>query len=162
MSNELTVISKLETMMQDLISMNMDTAKSIERIDRKVDTVEKRMNDFENNSEITTQQRNTVRRTVNAQVYKLLGLPEKKSSWNLDDKVKAKKYSQLFHQRCYSEVSKKGHLSAPYGTTTSQNFIAAVNDIEAWTPSNGIAGLMAEADENAMANRIAKEEGYVR
>lgn len=158
--NELNAISKLENMMQELISMNMDTAKSIVQIDKKVDNVEKRMDEFENHSEITTQQANTIRRAVHKQVGKLLRLPENKMDWTENDKLTAARYSQLFHSRCYTEVTKFGHLGQPYAATISQNFISAINDIEAWTPSNGIEGLKMEADENARVRRRAKEEGY--
>lgn len=160
MANELSTVQKLEGMMKELITINMETSVKVENIGAKVNAVEQRMNEFENNSELTTQQRNNVRHTVSKQVYKLLELPERKSDWSREDRVKAKKYSQLFHQRCYSEVSKKGHLYSPYGTTISQNYIQAIKDIEAWTPSNSVAGLMREADDNAYATRVAKEQGY--
>lgn len=158
--NELSTITKLEGMMKDLVSISIQSEKKIDAIGTKVNSVEKRMDDFENNSELTTQQRNSVRRAVNKQVYSLLQLPERKCDWSKADKITAEKYSRLFHQRCYSEVAKRGHLAQPYGTTIAQNFIQAINDIEAWVPSQGIDGLKLEADEAAEARRIAREQGY--
>lgn len=158
--NELANITKLETMMQQLITIQMDTQSDVKGINSKVDDLGKRVDDIENNYEVTTQQRLTIKKAVNKQVYKLLGLPDKRSEWSLSDKVLMEKYSHIFHQRCYSEVSRLGHLGNPYGTTTSANFISAVKDIEAWCPTGGIESLKQEADENAVARKIAKEQGY--
>ena len=141
------------------LSKNLDEMEN--RMQGEINDIRGDISEMKNNAEITTQQRNRVRKAVNRQVYKVLGLPESRSSWDKEDCVKYKKYSHIFHQRCYAEVTKKGHLSSPYGTTIAQNYIQAINDIEAWTPSNGIDGLMKEADDNAYANRIAKEQGYV-
>ena len=154
-------VVKLEGMMKELINMSIGTNKKIVELSADVSNLGKRMDDFENNSEVTTAQRNDIRRAVNRQVYMLLEVPARKQDWTLEDRIKVKKYSQLFHQRCYSETSRKGHLASPYGTTISQNFIQAIRDIEAWTPSNGIDGLMREADENATATKIASEQGYI-
>lgn len=104
--------------------------------------------DIRDNSEITTQQANTIRRVVHKQVCKLLKLPEKKCDWNENHKEVSIMCSQLFHARCYTEVARMGHLGQPYATTIAQNFTEAINDIEAWTPSNGIEGLKEEAVEN--------------
>lgn len=153
--NEISNITKLENMMSQLIEIQMDTSKDVKLIDTKVNKIEKRVADIENNYEITTQQRTTIRKTVTKQVYKLLGLPEDKRVMTLEDRVIMQKYSQMFHQRCYAEVARKGHLGSPYGTTTSQNFIPAIKDIEAWIPSNGIEGLKAEADMNRKAKKMA-------
>lgn len=158
--NELSTVTKLENMMQELISININSEKKIDKLSDRVDSVASRMDDFEKNSEVTTQQKNTIRRAVRKQVYTVLGLPEKKSDWSLENKLDAKKYSALFFQRCYSETTHKGHLSSPYETTISQNFTQAIRDIEAWTPSNGVAALKKEADDNAIARKIAEEQGY--
>lgn len=161
-------VEELNGMMQRLIQISINTQNSVGEIDTKVKkigdkvtAVSKRMDDFEENSELTTQQRNTIRRTVNQQVYRLLDLPDYKADWTVEDKIKVKKYSHIFHQRCYSEVAKKGHLSTPYGTTKSKDFVQAIEDIEAWTPKNGIKELLQEADENAAATKAAREGGYI-
>lgn len=153
-SNE--VIVELRDMMERLMMLNIKSNTKIDAIDNKVNAVEKRMNNFENNSEVTTQQKNNIRRAVNKQVCKVLGIPEKKDERSFNDKITIHKYSQIFHQRLYTEVSHKGHLSQPYETTIQQNYIQAIMDIEAWTPSNGIAALKQEADENANAREIAR------
>ena len=158
--NEVANITKLETMMMQLVEMQKESMKDVKVIDSKVDNIDRRVTDLENNYEITTQQRGNIKKTVSKQVYKLLGLPNKTSEWTEEHRLIREKYSNIFHRRCYTEASRKGHLAYPYGTTTVQNYVDAIKDIEAWTPSNGIAGLMREADENAKARLIAKAQGY--
>ncbi len=157
---ELTPMVRLESMMKELIQIETGSAKKIENIDQRTTSVEKRMDAWENNTELTTQQRNQVRRAVTRRVYELLELPPKKFDWSTEDRFISEKYSKLFHSRCYSEVSKQGHLMSPYGETTQKNFTEAIKDIEAWIPANGISGLKKEADENALARKIAQEMGY--
>lgn len=158
--NELSNVSKLEVMMMELVNMQKETINDVKDVKNTVNQVKKRVADIENNYEITTQQRTNIRRTVTKQVYKLLGLPEKRSGWSIEHNITMQKYSQIFHQRCYSETAKKGHLGTPYGTTTTRNYVDAIKDIEAWTPNNGIGGLMKEADDNALARLIANNQGY--
>lgn len=158
-------------------SVNMQTQNvnalvgKVGQIEKKVDEMKeefhgqinglkKAIDDIKNNGEITTEQRKNIKRKVNAQVYRLLGLPEHKDKFSFEDKVTLQKYGHIFHQRCYAEVSRMGHLGNPFGTTVEKDYIQAVKDIEAWTPSNGIVGLMGEADENAKARKIAQEQGY--
>lgn len=159
-------IEKMQNMMQSLIQMTVSNTtemkSEIQTMGEKIDSVENRMNVIENQTEVTTQQKNRIKRAVSKQVYKVLGLSENRDSWTDEDYLEYKKYSPIFHQRCYAEVQKRGHLASPYESTIAQNYIQAVADIEAWTPSNGIEGLKREADKNAEANRIAREQGYFR
>ena len=126
-----------------------------------ISTLKEDIEGIKNNYEISNEQRKQIRRAVNSQVRKLLDLPDKKGNLTLEDRVKIQKYGHIFHQRCYAEVSRIGHLGNPYGVTVKKDFISAIKDIEAWTPSNGISGLMKEADDNAEARKIAKEQGYL-
>lgn len=79
MSNELSTTQKLETMMRDLININMDTAKKVDNMDGRISNIEKRTERLENDVQLTTQQRNTIRKAVHNQVLKVLELPDKKS-----------------------------------------------------------------------------------
>lgn len=153
MNNEISTTQKLEGMMRELIGINMDTAKKVDNMDSRISSIEKRTKHLEDDVQLTTQQRNTVRKAVHNQVLKVLGLPDKKSEWDAEDYVVSEKYSSIFHARCYVEVSSMGHLAKPYGDTTQQNFVPAIKDIEAWVPKNGIDGLKTEADKNRMARR---------
>lgn len=149
--NELSTTQKLEAMMKDLISINMETAKKVDNMDTRISSIEKRTEHLENDVQLTTQQRNTIRRAVHNQVLKVLELPERKSEWKTEHYILSQKYSSIFHARCYVEVASLGHLAKPYGDTTQRNFIDAIKDIEAWIPKNGIDGLKEEADKNRLA-----------
>ena len=154
MSNEISTTQKLEAMMRDLITINMDTAKKVDNMDGRISSIEKRTERLENDVQLTTQQRNTVRKAVHAQVLKILELPEKKSEWKPSHYIVSNKYSSIFHARCYVEVSSLGHLAKPYGDTTQKDFVDAIKDIEAWIPRNGIDGLKEEADMNREARHL--------
>lgn len=154
MSNEISTTQKLEAMMRDLITINMDTAKKVDNMDGRISNIEKRTERLENDVQLTTQQRNTVRKAVHAQVLKILELPEKKSEWKPNHYIVSNKYSSIFHARCYVEVSSLGHLAKPYGDTTQKDFVDAIKDIEAWIPRNGIDGLKEEADMNREARHL--------
>lgn len=151
MKNEISVTQKLEGMMKELVSINMDTAKKVDRIEDTVIDLGKRTERLENDVQLTTQQRNTIRRVVHSQVLKILELPARKSDWTAEHYILSERYSSIFHARCYTEVSGYGHLAKPYGDTTQKDYIAAIKDIEAWTPRNGIDGLKREADLNRAA-----------
>lgn len=129
-------------------------------ISKEIKSVKDEFETMKASAEITTEQRRLIKRAVNTQVYKILDLPEHKENLTIEDRVTIRKYSRIFHQRCYAEVSRMGHLGNPYGTTIARNYTQAIRDIEAWTPSNGISGLMKEADDNALARKIAREQGY--
>ena len=159
-------ISDMQAMMQRLMEISISNTNEMKNdlrnMGTKIDTVEKRMDTFENNAEVTTQQKNSLRRAVNRQVCALLRVNPKKHERSLEEQTTYEKYSSLFHRRCYSEVSKQGHLATPYECTTAQNFIQAVNDIEGWIPSNTVEGLKQEADRDAIARKIAREQGYLK
>lgn len=156
--NEISATQKLEVMMRELISINMDTAKKVDGMDNRISNIEKRTQRLEDDIQLTTQQRNAVRKAVHNQVLKILELPEKKSEWELDHYILSQKYSSIFHARCYVEVASLGHLAKPYGDTTQRNFVDAIKDIEAWIPRNGIDGLKAEADMNRKARMTVLAE----
>lgn len=149
--NEITTTQKLEVMMRELVSINMDVSKKVDNMDDRLKGIEKRTKRLEDDVQLTTQQRNAVRKAVHTQVLKVLELPDKKSEWKPEHYVLSQKYSSIFHARCYVEVASLGHLAKPYGDTPQHNFIDAIKDIEAWIPRNGIDGLKAEADMNREA-----------
>ena len=159
-NHNMTPVMKLEMMMKELIEIESGTAKKVEDLYDWRNSVDSRFDRIENETEVTTQQKNQIRRAVNRRVYELLNLPQKKCDWTIEDKIVSDKYSRLFHSRCYAESSKLGHLASPYESTSRKNYTDAIRDIEAWIPANGIIGLKTEADENAVARKIAREQGY--
>ena len=127
------------------LSKSMDSMKRY--VKEELADVRSDIKDIKDNSEVSTQQKNSLRRAVNKQVCILLGVNPKKNERTDEEIAVMTLYSHIFHQRCYSEVSRLGHLAQPYECTTAQNFIPAIEDIEAWTPNNGIKGLKEEADK---------------
>ena len=140
--------------------LSQNVAAINDYVKKEFQDVRSDIKEIRDNSEVTTQQRCNIRRSVHKHICSMLSIPVNSRDWTLEDRVKSEKYSKIFHQRCYSEVAKKGHLGSPYGTTIAINYLQAIQDIEAWTPSNGISGLMKEADDNATAKKIAREQGY--
>lgn len=169
--------------LQQLMNMQGQTFNMVNVINQTVGNLAKRLDDydakfeaqdkaltalgkdftaFKDKSEISYEQRRTIRNAVKFRVYTVLDVPQKKEDMDMSDKVTLQKYGSLFFNRCYSETAKLGHLGRPYGLTTKENYDYALADIEAWSPSNGVNGLKAEADEDATAKKIAQEQGYKR
>ena len=149
-------------------AMNVNAiARTVGTLSKKVDSVEETVNGIKVDieymkyrEEITYEQQNAINAAVSRTVYGLLGIKNKPSSWTVEERTINAKYGKMFRKRLRIEVSDKGHLAYPYRTTQKGNFANAIKDIEAWTPRNGIAALMKEADDNALARRIAQEQGY--
>ena len=170
-SADMDFLNKLQTILTNqnaaIVNQVATLGNSVGELTIKVDgfydwqrVSEQRLDNLENEEEITTQQKRHIRATAAKQVYSVLGLPPKKKDWSVSDHVVYAKYHRLFFKRCYIETSWKGHLASPYEETTRRNYTDAIKDIEAWTPLGGVAGLMREADENAAARLEAKREGY--
>ena len=117
--------------------------------------VKKDVDYLKNTAEIGYEQRKTIRDAIKNRVYTVMDVPMRREDRSENDKIALKKYSSLFFNRCYSEVSKKGHLAQPYGMTTRENFQYALRDIEAWQPAGGVDALKEEAEENIRIKRLA-------
>lgn len=140
-------------------------------ISDRVDSIDRNFNDYkkqsdkrfdqlENHEEITYEQQNIIDSLISQVVYSRLGIGDKPSKWTIEERVINNKYGKLFRRRLRKEVANKGHLAYPYRTTQKGNFVDACKDIEAWYPRNGVDELKREADDNAIARKIAKEQGY--
>lgn len=158
--SELSTVGKLERMMMELLTIETGTSKKVDDLCIKHDAVAKRVDALENETEVTTQQKNSIRRAVHRQVYSLLDIPYKEKERTEDDKIKKEKYFGAFCRRCYAEVSRMGHLATPYEATKQQYFADVIRDIEGWTPSMGIAPLIDQTDEEARIRLKVKAMGY--
>lgn len=150
----------LLTQNQTILGKVGEVSKDVETLKSTVDNMKCDIEDIKYNEEITYEQQATIDREVSKTVYKLLGIGNDPAKWTTEERVINKKYGRLFRRRCRLEVTNKGNLAFPYRTTKKGNFIGACKDIEAWVPRNGIESLKKEADDNALANRIAREQGY--
>lgn len=127
----------------------------------ELSSVKNDITDLKFNEEITYDQQKSIDEIISKTVYSLLGIGLNPTKWSIDERATNKKYGRLFRKRLRYEVSNKGHLAYPYRTTRKGNFVAACKDIEAWIPRYGIEALKKEADDNAEARRIAREQGYI-
>ena len=142
-----------------LVAMG-DMGKRVESIAADLSSVKDDVNILKNEEEIKTSQAKEIRRLAGKVVSRRLGIDENPAKRTLEEKIIDKKYRSMFSSALYSETSEKGHLASPYSATAKKDFILACKDIEDWYPKEGIDGLKKRADENAVARKIAKEQGY--
>ena len=158
---QLTDLVGQTTLNVNVIAKTVSTlAKKVDSIEETVTVIQDEIEGLKSREEITYEQQNAIDSAVSRTVYKLIDIGESPSKWTVEERTINAKYGKLFRKRLRLEVSNKGHLAYPYRTTKKGNFIDAIRDIEAWTQSNGISGLMKEADDNALARKIAKAQGY--
>ena len=160
-NTELTPTDFLSNLEVILTNQNAAVLGKVGEISKTVDSHNMRLEDhdarltrLENDEEITTQQKKSIRDAVGRRVRTILELPPKRIEWEQEHYIIGEKYSKLFFKRCYSEVARKGHLMSPYESTPKKYYDDAMRDIEAWFPYDGVEGLKHIADEKAAAKRI--------
>ena len=160
MQDLMNLMGKQMTNVTALADTVRGIGEDVKEMRTELSNVNERMDFFENNIQVTDQQRRSIRRAANRRVYEILGITARAQERTLEERIEIQKYSPIFHQRLYSETSRNGHLSSPYGETLQRNYDLALKDIEAWSPSNGVTGLKKEADDNAIARKVAESQGY--
>lgn len=158
--NSGTEVGEMRGMLQRVLEIGIGTSEKVNALDGKVSQMERRMDGFEYNEEITYAQQNTINSLIHKVVYMRLGIGTKPSEWSEEEQLVNAKYGKMFSKRLRAEVSNKGHLGFPFRTTRKGNFQLACEDIEAWMPRYGIDALKKEADDRARARKTAKEQGY--
>lgn len=161
MNKVTTLATAMEQMANAVTSTNHTVtalATQIRGVSDKLDAMDTRLTNLEDNAEITTEQRKAIKRAVKRKVYDLLKLPMKRQDWSEKHKIDSHKYGSLFFSHCYSEVSSLGHLASPYGLTTKANYADAIKDIGEWTPLGGVSALKKEAEENIRIRKIIYEK----
>lgn len=153
-------VGELKGMLQRVLEINIGTSEKVNALDGKVSQMERRMDGFEYNEEITYAQQSTINGLIHKVVYMRLGIGTKPSEWSEEEQLINAKYGRMFSKRLRAEVANKGHLAFPFRTTRKGNFQAACEDIEAWMPRYGVDALKKEADDRARARKAAKEQGY--
>lgn len=153
-------VGELKGMLQRVLEINIGTSEKVNALDGKVSQMERRMDGFEFNEEITYAQQQVLNDLIHKTVYARLGIGMKRSEWSEEEQLVNAKYFKLFSKRLRKEVSDKGHLAFPFRTTRKGNYQLACEDVEAWYPRYGTDALKKEADDAARARRIAREQGY--
>lgn len=126
----------------------------------EMNSVKEDINFLKNDVHLTHAQKLSIKQAVSDRVYYLLGIPRNKADRTKEQEVIAYKYGKLFHSRCRRDVTKLGHLMIPEDMTPNKFFDEAIKDIEAWVPAGGVSRLKEEADSNAIARMVAKNQGY--
>lgn len=137
-----------------------DVSKRVDDISKEMEAVKSDVAELKNEEEIKTSKTKEIRRLVQRIVSRRIGVNEDPSKRTVEEKIIDKKYRSIFSSALYAQVSEKGHLASPYSATAKKDFIQACDDIEQWYPREGVDGLKKRADENALARRIAQEQGY--
>lgn len=156
----LLAISQQTNNINSVLSAIGAMGKRIGDIELSVTGLKGDVETLKNEEEIKTKDAKTIKKLVNKIISRRLGINENPSKRSLEEKVTDQKYRSMFSSTLYTEVSEQGHLASPYSETAKKDFVAACEDIEKWYPREGIDGLKKRADENAIARKIAKEQGY--
>ncbi len=109
-----------------------------------------RMDRLEQKEEISTAQKETLRRSVCNRCYDIIG----------EDPVAKEKYFHSLVKRCWSDTKKEAGVGARYEETKKENFQRAIDYIERWIPKEGCQNFKDAVDIKAEAKRKAKELGY--
>ena len=153
-------VGEMRGMLQRVLEIGIGTSEKVNALDGKVSKMERRMDGFEYNEEITYAQQQVLTDLIHKTVYSILGIGLKKSEWSEEEQLINAKYFKIFSKRLRKEVSDKGHLAFSFRTTRKGNYKLACEDVEAWDPRYGVEALKKEADDIARARKIAREQGY--
>lgn len=121
-----------------------------QRIDdntQKIDALTERMEQREQSELVSPDQKKAIRKAVNRQVYKMLGLRKKRGKLDHESKKVRKIYGGLFYSRIYNDLYERFGVSA-YEEIKAIDFDEATAFIVAWVPADGINALKYEAEEN--------------
>lgn len=112
--------------------------------------IKDRMAELELNEEISEEQANNIKTTVNKRIAEILHFNE--------DEIA--KYFRTFVIKCYSSLKKEHHMGSSYRSTHKKYYQSLLDTIEAWTPSEGVQKLKDKIDKRAEAKRNARKNGY--
>ena len=160
MNKLLLIVTKQSETVDSILLAIGNMGKRIDNMAIDVSGLKSDVEILKNEEEIKTSKAREIRKLANKVVSRRLGINEDPAKRTMQEKVIDKKYRSMFSSALYSEVSDKGHLASPYSATAKKDFVDACKDIEEWYPREGIDGLKKRADENAVARKIAKEQGY--
>lgn len=137
-------------------------SKKVDLFDERIEAVEKDINFIKYERPIERREAGKIKRAVSKRVCELLRVPYKKKDRTLEEQVRYEKYSRRLFGRCYAEIPFEGHMAkGSYLDTPKREFDSTMKDIEVYIPTSGMTAFFEEADKEALAKKIAKEQGYV-
>lgn len=152
--------NQIEALTSSMVTLSENSQKTnalitgvsnrVDDLDVKFNAFEDRMDNYELNEEVTTEQEKTISRIANKRVYEIIG----------SDEFEDVKYHMTFIQNLYSDARKYAFLGSSISTTKKRDYQRVIDYIEAWIPRCGCVELKRKADKRAVAKRKAKELGY--
>lgn len=116
-----------------------------------VSNIAMRMDNIEQNEEITTTQEANIVTAAKRRVCEIVGsTPEEYN-----------KYYRIFIQNLYKDARRYASLGSSISRTRKRDYQRCIDYIDAWDPIGGCAKLKRKADENAKARLKAKSLGYL-
>lgn len=125
-------------------------ATAVDNMRTDLDGLTGRMDRLEQKEEISTAQKEAMKRALYKRCYEITG----------EDPLEIKKYFGSLVARCWSDAKKEAGVGARYEETKKENFQRAIDFFERWSPKEGCANFKDAVDIKAEARRKAKELGY--
>lgn len=126
-------------------------AERVNMISRDINTLKVDMDELKLNEEVTTTQQEVIIEMGRKRILEILGT----------NPLDVQKYFKIFIQKLYSETRKKAGLGSKISRTKKCDYQRVLDYMEAWNPSCGVYVLKTKADSNAIARKIAREDGYM-
>lgn len=138
-----------------------EVSTEVSAVSDRMDLIEKDVNFIKSEQPISRREAGRIRKRVSKRVCELLEVPYRRSERTVEQQVKYKKYSRKLFGVCYAEIPYDGNMAkSSYLDTPKGKYEDAMKDIDAFVPSSGMANFYAEADKEAIARKIAREQGY--
>ena len=139
--NILKSLSAIGGLLQQTNSVVEEHSEKISNISDHLALYDQRLNKYENDSEITTEQCKEMKAAVSRRVYKIL------ECHGITDCTEQKKYSHALHSRCWAECRRHSGIASSYPRTKKKDYDQAMEVIEAWVPSEGFSSIKTRCDE---------------
>lgn len=146
---------------QTILGKVGEVSKKVDRLDEQVVAQGESINFLMNERPINRREAARMRRRVSLRVSELLGVPHKKSDRSIEQQLRYEKYADHLFKRLYAEVPYEGHMAkSSYLDTPKKDYDSAMADIDAFVPASGMSNFYNAVDNEAIAKRIAREQGY--
>lgn len=119
------------------------------RLSEKMDTLDGRLAKHERTERVSRTEQQTLRRAIHLRVNELLDIKFENgvvADESIEDDVK---YRGGFISKCYHDARTYGRLGTPYTETLRVDFSETLDYINAWIPTNGVAGYKEYLDKRA-------------
>lgn len=123
----------------------------INALDDDMTVIKDRVDYLEHRVHLDPYQVMAIRKSVNQKIYSILG----------ENKDMHVRYAPLLRKRLHKFLRDYHGMTYPIAMTPTGRLNEILDAIPAWNPQGGLAAIMKEADQNAMARKRARADGYV-